>query len=128
MKAARMLVPLVVLLVIAIAIAVGSLPGFAQEDIKNGATAVAGNTGKGLGGAGEVITDGSITTRVQQRFGTESLLKDSNISIVTDHHVVTLKGTVTNEAGRRKAAGIARRTKGVRRVVNRLTVSSKRSH
>ena len=124
MKAARTLAPLVVLL----AIAVSSISGDAQGNIKDDANAVAGKTVKGLSGTGEVITDGWITARVQQRFGTESLLKDSDISVVTDHHVVTLKGTVTNEAGRRKAAGIARRTKGVRRVVNRLTVISRRSH
>ena len=43
-----------------------------------------------------------------------------------DKHVVTLKGTVTNAAGRRKATSIAKRTEGVHRVVNRLTIGPKK--
>ena len=56
----------------------------------------------------------------------EDLLKDSDISVDTNKHVVTLKGTVTSRAGRAKAGDIAKHTEGVHRVVNRLTVGSKR--
>jgi len=124
MKPVRTLAPLVALL----AIAAAPIPAHAQEKIKDGATAVAPRPENDLGNTGERITDEWITTHVHQRFVSESLLKDSDISVDTDHHVVTLKGTVTNEAARRKASGIARRTQGVRRVVNRLTVRPKRSH
>ena len=127
MKAVRTLAPLVAPLVALLAIAAASIPAHAQEKIKDGAKAVVRKTEKGLSSTGEVITDGWITTRVHQRFVTESLLKGSDISVETDHHVVTLKGTVTNDAGRRKASSIARRTEGVRRVVNRLTVNPQRS-
>jgi len=62
---------------------------------------------------------------VHERFVGEDLLKDSDISVKTSKHVVTLNGTVTGRAGRSKATSIARQTEGVRRVVNRLTIAPK---
>jgi osmotically-inducible protein OsmY len=67
----------------------------------------------GLSKTGEVMTDGWITTRVHSRFVGEPLLKDSDISVDTDHHVVTLKGTVKARTGRTKAGDIAKRPAGV---------------
>lgn len=95
------------------------------EGSKEGAQKVASKTKEGLSKTGEVITDGWITTRVHGRFVTDDLLKGSDIDVDTNDHVVTLKGTVTSAAGRAKAARIARRTEGVHRVVNRLTIGPK---
>jgi hyperosmotically inducible protein len=114
-----------------------AVPLSAQEKIKEGAqktkgavvkgaTVVADKTKDGLSKTGEVMTDAWITTRVHERFVGESLLKDSDISVDTDKHVVTLKGTVTSVAGRRKATSVAKGTEGVHRVVNRLTIGPKK--
>ena len=114
-----------------------AVPLSAQEKINEGAEATKGavvkgakvvgeKTKDGLSKTGAVITDGWITTRVHERFVGESLLKNSDISVDTDKHVVTLTGTVTNAAGRRKATSIAKRTEGVHRVVNRLTIGAKK--
>ena len=114
-----------------------AVPLSAQEKIKEdaeklkdaavqGVKAVADITKDSLSKTGEVMTDGWITTRVHQRFVGESLLKNSDISVDTDKHVVVLKGTVMSGAGRRKATSIAKRTEGVHRVVNRLTIGSKK--
>ena len=80
----------------------------------------------GLSKTGEVMTDAWITTRVHARFVDEDLLKDSDISVDTSKHVVTLKGTVTGRAGRARATSVAKGTEGVHRVVNRLTIGPKR--
>ena len=113
-----------------------SAPTGAQEKIKEGAevtkdaivqgtkTAVEA-TKAGLSKTGEEITDAWITTRVHARFVGEALLKDSDINVDTDQHVVTLKGTVMGRAGRTRAGNIAKQTEGVRKVVNRLTVGPK---
>jgi hyperosmotically inducible protein len=133
MKAAWNIVGVIAVLVL-VAVAV---PLSAQEKIKQGAentkdavvkgaTVVADKTKDGLSKTGEVMTDGWITTRVHERFVGERLLKNSDISVDTDKHVVTLKGTVTNVAGRRKATSIAKRTEGVHRVVNDLTIGPKK--
>ncbi len=100
--------------------------GKAKDAVVKGAKVVADKTEDGLSKTGEVMTDAWITTRVHERFVTDDLLKGSDITVDTDKHIVTLKGTVMGQAGRAKAAKIAMRTEGVRRVVNRLTIGSKK--
>jgi hyperosmotically inducible periplasmic protein len=119
-------------------LAMATIPSAAQETVKKGAvktkdaavkgaTVVASKTKDGLSKTGELMTDGWVTTRVHQRFVSDDLLKDSDISVSTTRHVVTLKGTVLTAAGRQKARTIALRTEGVRSVVNRLTIGPKKS-
>jgi hyperosmotically inducible protein len=100
--------------------------GKTQDAVVKGAKVVADKTEDGLSKTGEVMTDGWITTRVHARFVDEALLKDSNISVETKDHVVTLTGTVMAGAGRTRATTVARGTEGVRRVVNRLSIGPKR--
>ena len=76
----------------------------------------------GMTKTGEAITDGWITTKVKWFFVGEDLLKGSDINVDTNNHVVTLKGTVTSNAGRDRAIALAKRTSGVHRVVDQLTV------
>ena len=83
-------------------------------------------TKEGLSKTGEVITDGWITTHVKAKFVGEDLLKGSDIDVDTNDHVVTLKGTVTSAAGRRRAAAQAKEVEGVHSVVNHLTIAPKR--
>ena len=99
-----------------------------KDAVVKGVTVATDKTKEGLSKTGEVITDEWITARVHTRFVGETLLKDSDISVDTSKHVVTLTGTVLDRAGRTKAGHIARRTEGVHRVVNRLTVGAKRTH
>ena len=68
--------------------------GKTKDAVVKGAKVVADKTEDGLSKTGEVMTDGWITTRVHARFVDEALLKDSDISVETKDHVVTLKGTV----------------------------------
>src|SRR4030095_14097422 len=75
---------------------------------------------------GETVTDGFITTELHAKFVDEKTLKGSSIDVDTDKHVVTLNGTVTSEAGKARAAQIARTTKGVDRVINNLVVGPKK--
>ena len=60
--------------------------------------------------------------------GSITMAASRSISVDTNKHVVTLKGTVMGRAGRAKATTIAMRTEGVRRVVNRLTIGPKRTN
>lgn len=92
---------------------------------KQGAEKLGEKTEEALSKTGEVITDGWITTRVHQRFVGEDLLKGSDITVDTNDHVVTLKGTVMSAAGRAKAVEIARNTEGVHQVVDQLTIGPK---
>ena len=98
-----------------------------KDAVVKGAKVVGDKTEDGLSKTGEVMTDGWITARVNQRFVGERLLKDSNINVDTSKHVVTLKGTVMGPAGRARATRVARGTEGVRRVINQLTIGPKHS-
>jgi hyperosmotically inducible protein len=98
----------------------------ATAAVVKGAKVVADKTEDGLSKTGEVMTDGWITSRIHARFVDEALLKDSNISVETNDHVVTLTGTVMARAGRTRATRVARQTEGVRRVVNQLTIGPRR--
>jgi len=139
MTAPRNLVPLLALLIIAptyLSARATLAPQDVVEKTKEGAVKTkdavvkgtkiaAEKTKDGLSKTGEVMTDGWITTRIHARFVDEDLLKDSDISVDTNRHVVTLKGTVTGRAGRARATSVALHTEGVRRVVNRLTIGPK---
>src|ERR1044071_2428354 len=97
---------------------------FCTVDV-NGAKVVGNKTKDGVSKTGEIMTDGWITSRVSARFVNEDTLKNSDINVDTNNHIVTLKGTVPTSAGRARAGVVARQTEGVRRVVNHLTISSK---
>jgi osmotically-inducible protein OsmY len=71
---------------------------------------------------GEAVTDSWITTKVKSSFVGVDALDGSKIDVDTNDHVVTLHGTVRTEAGREKAASLARKVKGVTSVKNELKV------
>jgi len=100
--------------------------GTAGEKTKSGAEKVVDKTKEGLSKTGEVITDGWITTRVKSKFIGEDLLKDSDISVQTSDHVVTLTGTVRSAAGRARAVEQAKEVEGVHRVVDRIVIGPKK--
>lgn len=80
-------------------------------------------TKHGLSKTGEAITDAWITTKVKYHFVGEDLLKGSNISVDTNNHIVTLKGTVRSAAGRARAVLLTKNTDGVTKVVDQLTIA-----
>jgi len=96
------------------------------EKTKEGAEKVGEKTKEGLSKTGEVITDAWITSRVHSKFVGEDLLKDSDINVDTNDHVVTLKGTVMSQAARARAVAQAKEVEGVHRVVDQLTIGPKR--
>ncbi|HVL69799.1 MAG TPA: BON domain-containing protein [Vicinamibacterales bacterium] len=66
--------------------------------------------------------DAWITTKVQAKYFLDGDIKGRNIDVDTQNGVVTLTGTVENDAQKRLAEQIARDTEGVTRVQNKLTV------
>jgi len=79
----------------------------------------------GLSKTGEAITDTWITAKVKWFFVGEHALKGSDISVDTNNHVVTLKGTVPSAAGRARAVQLAKETDGVSRVDDQLTIRAR---
>jgi hyperosmotically inducible periplasmic protein len=106
----------------------------AVDKTKGAVDSAAEKTGSAIGTAGEKTkegvqkatsetTDAYILTRVKSKFVDEDLLNGSDINVDADNQVVTLKGTVTSEAGRARAVALAKEAEGVKRVVDRLTIA-----
>jgi osmotically-inducible protein OsmY len=86
---------------------------------------LAERTKSGLTKTGEAITDAWITTKVKWFLLGEDALKGSDINVDTKANVVTLKGTVKTTAGKARAIALAKRTSGVKSVVDQLTIAPK---
>ena len=70
------------------------------------------------------LDDVAITSSVSSAIGKESDLSVLKINVDTKDGVVTLNGTAPTEAGREKAASIAKSVKGVSSVDNKLMVKA----
>ena len=68
------------------------------------------------------VNDTQITANIERQFAAESALASLPIQVQADHGVVTLSGTVNNDAARALAAADAAQISGVKTVVNNLTV------
>lgn len=96
----------------------GGAPGSASREVdslKEHARTAADRVGK-------EISDTLVTTKVQAMFYLDREVKAMDIDVTTRDGVVTLTGTVDNEAVRKKAVADARSTEGVKQVVDKLTV------
>jgi hyperosmotically inducible periplasmic protein len=96
------------------------------DKVKGAGEKTADAAKQGVSKTGEAITDGWITTRIKGNFVNEAALKNSDIRVTSDKHVVTLSGTVTTEAARARAVEIAKGTEGVKNVVDKLTIGPKK--
>lgn len=66
--------------------------------------------------------DVRITNRINAAYVSDPLIKALDIRVSSQRGIVTLQGTVSNDALRSRAVGIAESTREVRRVVDRLQV------
>src|SRR2546423_10796190 len=69
-------------------------------------------------------TDPGITTAVKAKMAADDTVKAYQINVDTTNGVVTLTGTVEAPAAKEQAVTIARRTDGVKEVVDRITVNA----
>ena len=87
-----------------------------------GASSVAAQAREAAQKTGNVITDSWITMKVHAQFVPEDALEGSDIDVDTIAGVVTLKGTVVNEAAKTRAVAIAKATDGVKSVTDQLRI------
>jgi hyperosmotically inducible protein len=74
------------------------------------------------GQAGQAIDDTAITTSIKGKYLADDTLKGLDISVDTEHGVVTLTGTVQSDSAKELATKIAQGVDGVASVNNQLTV------
>jgi osmotically-inducible protein OsmY len=90
----------------------------AGQKTKEKTSGTAGNTS-------EVVTDATITSAVKTKLLGDGKTPGLRVDVDTDNGVVTLHGDVPNAEARTEAVRLARTTKGVKRVVDKLTVAGK---
>ena len=83
-------------------------------------SACASTSDKGTGGS--YFEDAAITGRVKRAVYNEPSLKVADISVKTEDKVVHLSGSVSSRAEVRKAAEVAAKVEGVKRVKNDLQI------
>lgn len=76
-----------------------------------------------VGTAAQQVSDDEIYDRVRVRLAGDRDVGGSRIEVTVEQGVVTLRGTVPKEKIRQKAEKLAKGVRGVRKVVNELTVS-----
>jgi hyperosmotically inducible periplasmic protein len=103
-------------------LALGAGPALAQD---SSTTRADDQAREATSSTGEKITDAWILTKVKAQFVGQDALEGSDINVDVREHVVYLKGTVASDAGKARAAEIARKTDGVTRVVNNLRIGPK---
>ena len=72
---------------------------------------------------GSYFDDATITAKVKTAIFNEPGLKVTRISVRTEDHVVELSGSVNSRLERVKAAEVAKRVDGVKKVRNELKVN-----
>jgi hypothetical protein len=92
--------------------------------IRFAAVVVAGALFLGACNAFKTTDDRAITTDIQAKLFSDSVLKTRDIRVESQQGVVTLSGTVATELEKAAAERIASQENGVRNVVNYLTVSA----
>jgi hyperosmotically inducible periplasmic protein len=69
------------------------------------------------------VKDGWLVMKVHSEFVDEDVLSGSNIDVDVKNGVVTLQGTVPSEAGRARAIAEAKKTDGVKNVIDQLKIA-----
>ena len=75
--------------------------------------------------ADKVISDDSIHDTVRIRLASDIDVKGGALTVEVKEGVVTLAGSVENDMQKNKAAKIAKKVKGVKKVVNNIVVQKR---
>ena len=78
-----------------------------------------------MSGANDDVSDAAITTEVKAKLLGDGKTPGLKIDVDTDHGVVTLSGDVETTTAHTTALRLARGTKGVKSVVDKITVAGK---
>lgn len=70
-------------------------------------------------------SDGEIHDHVRLKLAGDRDVRGTQIQVEVKDGVVTLKGQVHSEKARKRAAKLAKKVKGVKKVINELTVRAK---
>ena len=93
------------------------------QQMKQDADDMGAGAVKAASRVGQVVADSTITNKIETQFAADEVLSGADIHVVTSNGVVTLSGTVTSSARRKRAERIASDTDGVKSVTNNIQVA-----
>jgi hyperosmotically inducible periplasmic protein len=73
--------------------------------------------------AEQIRRDAAITSRINSQYVQDDLVSAMDVNVDTHNGVVTLRGKVPSTRAAHRAVELARATRGVTRVISRLTVT-----
>jgi hypothetical protein len=73
--------------------------------------------------ATEFFSDAALTTKIKSKIGLDDTVASGDVHVSTSNGVVTLTGTVPDARQRQRAVQLARETKGVKSVADKLQVA-----
>jgi osmotically-inducible protein OsmY len=103
----------------------GETLGVGADKSKEATAKAARKTAEATGTAGRATSDAAITSAVKSRLLGDGKTPGLDIDVDTDDGVVTLSGDLQTASQKATALRLARETKGVVRVVDKLTVAGK---
>jgi len=92
------------------------------DAVKGTSGTVAKDTEGAAKSTGRFLSDAEITSAVKTKLAADSGVHSLDVHVDTDKGIVTLTGEVRSDAEKANVARIARDTKGVKRVIDRMTV------
>ena len=78
--------------------------------------------GKAAQKVSDFVSDAGLTAKIKSKMALDEVVRARSIDVSTTDGVVTLAGTVRSVAERDQALRLARDTKGIKQVVDRLSV------
>lgn len=105
--------------------AVGTAAEKTADAVGVGADKTKEKTSGTAGKVEDVVSDAAITTAVKSKLLGDGKTPGLKIDVDTDNGIVTLHGDVATADARTEAVRLARTTKGVKHVVDKLTVGGK---
>ncbi len=78
--------------------------------------------GKAAQKVSDFVSDAGLTAKIKSKMALDEIVRARSIDVSTTDGVVTLAGTVRSVAERDQALRLARDTKGIKQVVDRLSV------
>ncbi len=92
------------------------------EKARETGAAIGEKVATGAAEAGQVMSEGELTAKIKAKMVLDDTVRARAINVDTRGTEVTLSGTVQSELERATALKLARDTKGVTRVIDRMTV------
>jgi hyperosmotically inducible periplasmic protein len=100
----------------------GTTPAIDTSRARETGAAIGERVAVGANQAEHALEDGALTAKIKSKMALDDSVKALDINVDTSGGVVTLRGAVHSEAERTRALQLARETKGVTSVNDRLVV------